>query len=323
MDSNILIRVDASREIGYGHISRCMVLAETLESKFNITFVSKQMPELFIQRIISCGFNFIRISNTNDVTIFKNANVILDGYKFNSNYQKKIKLVAKKLVCIDELRGIFYHADVVINNQPCLSREDFLCEESTVIYTGVNFSLLRKEFIEINKKAYKIKKIDRLKTFFVCFGGSDPHNFSMKIVDFLLKEFKSCKINLVLGSGYNHKLDFTTNRLNVYYSLDAIDLIKLIDKSDIAILPPSTIMLEAFCVGIPVISGSYEDKQKTTLECLHESGYILNCGDYRQNFYTKMSNHIKSINNSKSKIILRRQKSLKFSTNFLNEIFTT
>ena len=125
MSLNIVIRVDASREIGYGHISRCMVLAEALESKFNITFVSKLMPENLIQRIIFSGFNFINIDNNHNLSIFEKAIVILDGYRFNSNYQKQIKLVATRLICVDELRDIYYHADVVINNQPCLSRKNF------------------------------------------------------------------------------------------------------------------------------------------------------------------------------------------------------
>ena len=321
MSSNILIRVDASREIGYGHISRCIVLAEALESKFNITFVSKLMPEALIQRIISSGFNFIKIDNHHNLTMFEKAIVILDGYSFNSNYQKQIKLVATKLICVDELRDIYYHADVVINNQPCLSRENFSCEENTKIYTGINFSLLRKEFIAISNKRNKLKKIEDKKTFFVCFGGSDPYNFSKKIVEFLLKEVKLCNVNLVLGDGYDHKSDFKSNQVNIFKSLDAADLIRLIKKSDIAILPASTIMLEAFCVGIPVISGWYDDKQKKTLECLHESGYILNCRDYRVNFNNKMLHLLKTIDNAKLISFVEKQKSIDFNMSFLNEIF--
>ena len=222
------------------------------------------------------------------MSIFEKAIVILDGYRFNSNYQKQIKLVATRLICVDELRDIYYHADVVINNQPCLSRKNFFCEEHTKIYTGINFSLLRKEFIAISNKQNKSKTIDGQKTFFVCFGGSDPYNFSKKIVEFLLKEIKLCNVNLVLGDGYDHISDFKSNQVNIYKSLDAANLIRLIKKSDIAILPASTIMLEAFCVGIPVISGWYDDKQKKTLECLHEMGYILNTGDYRVNFNNRM-----------------------------------
>ena len=321
MSSNIVIRVDASREIGYGHISRCMVLAEALESKFNITFVSKLMPENLIQRIIFSGFNFIKIDNNHNLSIFEKAIVILDGYRFNSNYQKQIKLVATRLICVDELRDIYYHADVVINNQPCLSRKNFFCEEHTKIYTGINFSLLRKEFIEISSKQNKSKTIDGQKTFFVCFGGSDPYNFSKKIVEFLLKEIKLCNVNLVLGDGYDHISDFKSNQVNIYKSLDAANLIRLIKKSDIAILTASTIMLEAFCVGIPVISGWYDDKQKKTLECLHEMGYILNTGDYRVNFNNRMLHLLKTIDNAKLISFVEKQKNIDFNMSFLNEIF--
>jgi UDP-2,4-diacetamido-2,4,6-trideoxy-beta-L-altropyranose hydrolase len=321
MFSTILIRVDASVEIGYGHISRCIVLAEALKNKFNITFVSKLMPKNFIQRIICSGFTFIKIDNNDNFEIFENNIVILDGYSFNSNYQKKIKSVATKLVCIDELRDIFYSADVIINNQPCLSRKNFSCDKSTKIYTGINFSLLQKEFISLSKKSSKLIKNGDKKIFFVCFGGSDPYNFTKKVVEILLKEITFCNINIVLGGGYEHKLDFKSNQVNIFKSLDAKNLIKLIKKSDIAILPASTIMLEAFCVGIPVISGWFDDIQENTLECLQKSGLILNCGDYRGNFNKRLLDLLK-VDNEKLYSLVKKQKSIDFDISYLNEIFS-
>jgi UDP-2,4-diacetamido-2,4,6-trideoxy-beta-L-altropyranose hydrolase len=321
MSTNIMIRLDASCEIGFGHISRCMVLAESIRLRSNICFVSKFMPEEFIQKIIHGGFEFLKIEDDGNFDIFKASIVILDGYSFSSIYQQKVKLVAKKLVCIDELRDIYYHADVIINNQPCLKPKDFLCNEDTKIYSGLEFSMLRNEFISASKELIKTKKIQDKKTFFICFGGSDPSNFSKKIVKLLLSKNELFCINLVLGPGYKHDSKFSSNNVNVYKSLGAKNLINLIKKSDVAILPASTIILEAFCVGIPIISGWYSDKQKKTLECLHKSGYIFNCGDYRKNFENEMLRLISTISDENSNKFIEKQKKINFDTEFLNEIF--
>ena len=321
MSTNIIIRLDASNEIGFGHISRCLVLAKSIRLKSNICFVSKYMPKEFLQKIIHEGFKFLKIDDDNNFKIFKASIVVLDGYKFNSTYQQKVKLVAKKLICIDELRDIYYHADIIINNQPCLKPKDFLCKKGTKIYSGLEFSMLRKEFISVSKKKIKNKKIIDKKTFFICFGGSDPSNFSEKIAKILLNRYKNCQINLVLGSGYEHKPRFSHNNIKIFKTLNPNNLIKLIKKSDIAILPASTIMLEAFCVGVPIISGWYTNKQKKTLECLHKSGYILNCGDYRKSFENKMLRLINIIDDKSSNKLIEKQKKINFSNDFLNKIF--
>ena len=320
MHASIIIRVDASPEIGFGHISRCLVLAKALEFNFKITFVSKLMPRVFIKNILNSGFKFLQINN-DDFSIFNKCIVVIDGYNFNSIYQKKVKLVAAKLVCIDELRDIQYHADVIINNQPCLKVKDFLCKESTEIYSGLQFSMLRNEFIAVGKEMVKHKKLKDKKTFFICFGGSDPNNFSEKIVKMLLQKDSSYCVNLLLGSGYKHDSNFDANNVNIFKSLNPDELIQVIKKSNIAILPASTIMLEAFCVGIPIISGWYSNKQKQTLECLHKDGYILNCGDYRERFKNEMFRLIDSITDENSYGFVEKQRSINFGNDFLNKIF--
>jgi len=322
MSTNIMIRVDASCEIGFGHISRCIVLAESIGKISKICFISRFMPEEFIQKIIQAGFEFLKIENDNNFDIFKDSIVVIDGYDFSSIYQEQVKTVARKLVCIDELRDIYYHADVIINNQPCLQPKDFLCKEDTRIYSGMQFSMLRSEFISASKESAKAKKIKDKKTFFICFGGSDPNNFSEKIIKALLNKYKFCQINLLLGSGYIHATEFNSSNVKVYKTLGAESLINLIKESNVAILPASTIMLEAFCVGIPVISGWYADKQKHTLECLDKGGYILNCGDYRNNFENEMFRLLSTINDEISNNFIERQKNINFDIEFLNEIFS-
>ena len=71
MSTNIMIRVDASCEIGFGHISRCIVLAESIGKISKICFISRFMPEEFIQKIIQAGFEFLTLENDNNFDIFK------------------------------------------------------------------------------------------------------------------------------------------------------------------------------------------------------------------------------------------------------------
>ena len=52
MKKNLLFFTEASQEIGFGHLSRCLALSHKLKKYFNISFysknnISKNIPKLF------------------------------------------------------------------------------------------------------------------------------------------------------------------------------------------------------------------------------------------------------------------------------------
>lgn len=327
MEKKILIRVDSSSTIGSGHITRCLVLANLLKKDFQIKFVSIKMLNSMIQKIEDSGFEFESISNE-DIFFNKDLSdttVVLDGYQFDSGYQKQIKKVAYKLVCLDERQDIYFHADIVINNHPSAIPSNFKKDKETIILTGINYSLLREEFRMESKVKFErdnLKKKD--KTFFICFGGSDPDNFTKRVVETLLKSGYN-SLNLILGLDYKHNLKYIPNdeviNINVYKNLSPKEIINVMKQSNIAILPSSTIMLEAFCVGLPIISGWYEKNQEYSLSYFHNNNYLYSCGNLREDFSQKLLSALDSKIIRNSTASFKKQKELNFSDSSIKKVF--
>ena len=52
----IVFRVDSAREIGSGHLMRCLTLAHKLKNKAEVSFISREHPGNLIQHIHNQGF---------------------------------------------------------------------------------------------------------------------------------------------------------------------------------------------------------------------------------------------------------------------------
>ena len=89
----LLVRVDASSEIGLGHFVRCFALSQMMKDYFEIIFISKKIPKQSIDELVNCGFQLTLIDH--EESFFKMINsddlIVLDGYGFDLEYQKNNK----------------------------------------------------------------------------------------------------------------------------------------------------------------------------------------------------------------------------------------
>ncbi len=265
------IRVDGSPEIGLGHLVRCIALSYMLKNEFDITFICREIPAKIKSELDENKFALLEIEDSVFFDLIKPKDiVVLDGYHFDTNYQKKIKAKGAKLVCIDDLHDKVFFADLIINHAPNIKASDYRAQPYTKYALGIEYALLRPAFLEQAKKERKIEKIE---TVLICFGGADFKNLTESTLNIVLKfeEFK--KIIVITGSAYNYlgglnELIQKDKRVVHYHSIGEQQMLTIMQGTDLAIVPASGILFEALAAGCRVIFGYYVKNQK------HFSDYL-------------------------------------------------
>ena len=127
MKQKVYIRTDGSPEIGLGHVVRCVSLAHMLKNDFTIHFFVLEIPDSLKNEITQNGWDVTFIDRESDFLnkLTGNEIVVIDGYQFDSEYQKEIKSKGCKLVCIDDFHDQHFYADLVINHAPGVSKDDY------------------------------------------------------------------------------------------------------------------------------------------------------------------------------------------------------
>ena len=94
------MRADGNSEIGLGHVHRLIALAEILKKDFNCIFVIRRPLPRIKELIMECCASLIEIEHVTTLEqeadellqdLTGNEIIVLDGYQFDTAYQKKIK----------------------------------------------------------------------------------------------------------------------------------------------------------------------------------------------------------------------------------------
>ena len=274
----IIFRADSGPAIGMGHFIRMLSLAEMLNEYFYCVYATRKPTEYQINEIKKICSK--RIDLPEDDSHFKifldhlkgDEIVVLDNYYYSTEYQRQIKDIGCKLVCIDDLHDKHYMADIVIN-YAITDKKLFSTELYTRLLTGFSYALLRKEFLQSTPD----REIhEKFKHAFICIGGSDFNNLTCKFLDDLIKIDQIKEITIVTGNAYNYT-PLLTEKVNEYsckkiirlhHNLTARDLIKEMDRADFGIVPGSTVLFETISRKLPVITGYYVDNQKENISNL-------------------------------------------------------
>lgn len=288
MRKKVFFRADASPMIGYGHFIRSLALADMLKDDFDCTMVTQEPTESQKQMASAvCKLEEVP-SDMSKLGLFLDMltgdeTVVLDNYSFDTEYQRQVKAKGCKLVCIDDMHDKHYVADVVINH--LLTKKSlFSVERYTRLCLGPEWALLRRQFLSLPSHR-KMEDKDNM-TVMTVFGGADSLGLTDKAVE-LLKQMPGVNhIDAVVGFE-KQTPDDSSGKVDYFRNLSADQMVNLYQYCDVALLPTSSVCLEALACGILVIGGFFVDNQKNACVQLVKDNQIVGIGDLRKNLTDK------------------------------------
>ena len=280
-ERKIYFRADASAIIGYGHFIRTLALADMLRDDFDCTFFTSspsayQIAEM--EKVCSyIGLNeeskfedFINLLNGDEI-------VVLDNYFFTTEYQKTIKAKGCKLVCVDDLHNRHFVCDAVLNSA-LLSTSEYDVEPYTKLCLGLEYALLRKPFIRQSNNVEKVYG-----RWLLAFGGSDFENMTEKYLSFLQGDSRVKEVIVIVGDAYKYYDNLKNyTKASIYKNLTAEEMCIKMRQAEYAVLPSSTISIEALASGCKIANGYFVDNQIETSMMYMQEGYCVGLGDLRE-----------------------------------------
>jgi len=256
----IVIRTDADKKMGLGHVYRGITLANRMYD--DVYFLMDATKTLGIKKVSDYNYNIVTYNVSNIVKKLKDINPdiiindILDTTFENINNLKKMGYF---VVNFEDLGDGSQNADLTIN--ALYERSD----PPDNSYYGHQYICLRDEFFIFPKKVIK----PEVKEILIIFGGSDPNNLtlrSLKAIEFL--ELKNVNINIILGLGYQYYdelQDYLKKLFSDGYTITVNRDIKIvakhIAKADIAITSNGRTVYEISSLGVPCISISQNERE--------------------------------------------------------------
>ncbi|MEQ9377754.1 MAG: UDP-2,4-diacetamido-2,4,6-trideoxy-beta-L-altropyranose hydrolase [Imperialibacter sp.] len=267
MKPQVYIRVDGNSEIGLGHLIRCMALARNISEEFLTTFFCRFIPEALKQELASFDLNLKEIQHEEQFfsAVEKGCTVVVDGYNFDSVYQKKLADKGALIVVVDDLYQGKFNADAIINHALGVLPENYNAMPFTQLCLGTKYALLRPEFLQLqDRESEKNAGLSLL----ICFGGADPLNLTLRALDVAAEFPQIDEIRIVVGAAYqfreelSQKISEMSRKIQFLESLNPSEMARVMSLSTHAIVPCSGTLLEALSAKLVVISGYYADNQR-------------------------------------------------------------
>ncbi|OUL34772.1 UDP-2,4-diacetamido-2,4,6-trideoxy-beta-L-altropyranose hydrolase [Nostoc sp. T09] len=292
---NLVFRVDASTQIGTGHLMRCLALAQAWQNteKQAVFLISNSVPTLE-QRLLSEGIKVVHLSvswgsieDARETASFArqlDANwLVADGYHFGAEYQRVIKDAGLSLLFIDDYaHADHYYADVVLN-QNIYAHEGLYAkrEPYTQLLLGVKYALLRQEFWQW--RGWKRETPTIARKVLVTLGGSDPDNVTLKVIKALqLVELDTLETVVVVGGSNPHYEQLQSasldSRFPIHLKKNVTNMPELMAWADVAIAAGGFTSWELAFMSLPSIVLVLADNQRAIAQKLDEMGVSIYLG---------------------------------------------
>jgi UDP-2,4-diacetamido-2,4,6-trideoxy-beta-L-altropyranose hydrolase len=310
---NIVFRVDASVQMGTGHVMRCLALASELKAHgANVSFICRTLEGHLCELIEREGYQVFRLPQAQNneyiekltshshwlevnwrtdaeqtIQIIKDIQtvdwIIIDHYAIEKQWEEVIRPYVKKIMVIDDLADRKHECDLILDQNFYMNMETryshlvpIYCKQ----LLGPKYSLLRPEF---NKARIKLKNRDgKVKRLLVFMGGSDPENVTEKVLKAIsyLNNLK-IEVDVIVGSNNKNKeriKKICENHLNFHYYYQVENIEEFMLNADLSIGAGGTTTWERCHLGLPSIVLTIASNQEEISQNLADKQCIIYLG---------------------------------------------
>ena len=278
----ILIKADASHEIGTGHIYRGLSIASKLVNH-EVIFLLDEAQELGIEIVKNNNYPFITHNSNKgegkdadekakeeiiDKIVEYDPDIIInDILNTNSKYTKALRDKGYFIVDFEDVGGGVKYAHLVF---------DALYEHKIPLknlYSGHRYYILKDEFYY-----QSFKKIDKeVKRILLTFGGTDPNNLTEKTLEAILESKYKGEIEIILGLGYSKKEEIQDKyrdnyRISIYENVK--NMSEHMYNADLIFTSAGRTMYEIASLGVPCICLCQNERELSHIFGNIEHGFI-------------------------------------------------
>lgn len=306
-------RVDASIQIGIGHVMRCLTLADALRKQGARTiFVCRPHSGHLLDMIVHRGHHAVALPalmTTMNTMPSETAHAswlgtdwqtdaqqtcdalgaeyfdwfVVDHYALDHEWEKTLRPHCQNLMVIDDLADRLHDCDVLLDQNLGRSAQDYsgLLKNHTDIFIGPQYALLRPEFAQLRSKSLARRAQPQFKNLLITMGGVDKDNATGQV----LQALSVCnlptdlRITVVMGSRAPYLEDIKQQAAQMPWPtqvlVDLNEMAQLMADSDFCIGAAGSTTWERCCMGLPTLLLVLADNQMPSAKALEKAGAAL------------------------------------------------
>ncbi len=289
----LLIRADASTEIGNGHVMRCLALAQAWQDHGgNVTFLcADSLPPALHERLCDESMTVIQRQGTSgdttdaqsviDLAATRSTSlVVVDGYVFGADYQRVLKNADLRVLFLDDNGHAEHYAADWVLNQNIHADESLYAqrEADTQLLLGTRYALLRREFWRW--RGWQRTIPDIAQNLLVTMGGADPDNVTLDVLRAIdsIPDADALQIKVIVGASNPHLASLTAfvkkSRLKFEILTNVTNMPELMAWADMVISAGGSTVWELCLLGVPTIALILADNQAALVKALAERNIL-------------------------------------------------
>lgn len=294
-----LIRSNADENIGLGHLSRCLTLANGLaERDYRCVFLCESVPDDFQKTLLENGHDLallkanvvnspeLELAQLQDKYLDNDGStdfdlVVIDHYGIDAMWERHVRAYTKRILVIDDLANRLHDCDFLLDQTLGRNADEYrkLIPANAHALCGSQFALLKPEYPRYQALAKSRRKnLSEVKQVAISFGGSAQAPLLRRVLSALVDfdRAREFQISLILSAfDYQNRafLSFVDELdLDVDVVTNLKDMASVWRDSDLAIGACGTTSWERASLGLPSVTCVIADNQKQIAKALEEAG---------------------------------------------------